>query len=46
MMIYQYEKAKGTKQCVIKRKRKLEDYENCLEAGQLEKQKTKKTQKN
>ena len=29
-------KAKGTKKCVIKRKRKFENYENCLEATQLE----------
>ena len=26
-------KAKGTKKCVIKRKRKLENYRNCLEAA-------------
>ena len=32
-------KAKGTKKCVIKRKPKLEDSENCLEAIQLEKKK-------
>ena len=29
-------KAKGTKKCVIKRKRKFEDYKNCLEAGKIE----------
>ena len=29
-------KTKGTKKCVIKRKLKFEDYENCLEATQLE----------
>ena len=29
-------KAKGTKKCVIKRKLKLEDYKNCLEATQIE----------
>ena len=29
-------KAKGTKKCVIKRKRKFEDYTNCLEATQPE----------
>ena len=29
-------KAKGTKECVIKRKLKFEDYKNCLEATQLE----------
>ena len=29
-------KAKGTNKCVIKRKHRLEDYENCLEAAQLE----------
>ena len=28
--------AKGTKKCVIKRKTKLENYKNCLEATQLE----------
>ena len=27
---------KGTKKCVIKRKLKFENYENCLEATQLE----------
>ena len=30
-------KAKGTKVCVIKRKIKFQDYENCLEASQVEK---------
>ena len=30
-------KAKGTKVCVIKRKNKFQDYENCLEASQVEK---------
>ena len=29
-------KAKGTKNCVIKRKLKFENYKNCLEATQLE----------
>ena len=29
-------KAKDTKSCVIKRKLKLENYRNCLEATQLE----------
>ena len=29
-------KAKGTKKCVIKRKRKLENHGNCLEASQFE----------
>ena len=29
-------KAKGTKNCVIKRKRKLGNYKNCLEATRLE----------
>ena len=29
-------KAKVTKKCVIKRKLKIEDYKNCLEATQLE----------
>ena len=32
-------KTKGTKKCVIKRKPKLEDSENCLEAIQLENKK-------
>ena len=30
------EKAKGTKQCVIKRKLEFEYYENCLESTVLE----------
>ena len=29
-------KAKGTKQCVIKRKLKFENYENCLDTTRLE----------
>ena len=29
-------KTKGTKKCIIKRKLKLENYKNCLEATQLE----------
>ena len=29
-------KAKGTKNCVIRRKPKFENYKNCLEATQLE----------
>ena len=29
-------KAKGTKECVIKRKLKFENYKNCLEATQRE----------
>ena len=29
-------KAKDTKNCVIKRKLKFEDYKNCLEAAQIE----------
>ena len=29
-------KAKGTKQCVIKRKPKFENYKNCLEATQFD----------
>ena len=29
-------KAKGTKKCVMKRKRKTENYKNCLEATQVE----------
>ena len=28
-------KTKETKNCVIKRKRKFEDYKNCLEAAQI-----------
>ena len=28
-------KAKGIKKCIIKRKLKFEDYENCLEASQI-----------
>ena len=27
---------KGTKKCVIKRKLKVQDYKNCLEAAQIE----------
>ena len=30
------EKAKGTKKCVIKKKKKFENYQNCLEATRLE----------
>ena len=30
-------KAKSSKKCIIKRKLKFENYENCLEATQLEK---------
>ena len=33
------EKGKGTKKCVIKRKRKSENYKNCLEAALTEKKK-------
>ena len=29
-------KAKGTKNCVIKRRLKFQDYKNCLEAFQIE----------
>ena len=29
-------KAKGTKECVVKRKLKFEDYKNCLESVQIE----------
>ena len=29
-------KAKGTKNCVVKRKRKFENYKNCLEVTQLD----------
>ena len=32
----EYTKTNGTKECVIKRKLKSENYENCLEATQLE----------
>ena len=32
----QKKKAKSTKKCVIKRKVKFEDYENCLEVVQTE----------
>ena len=28
-------KAKGTKQCIIKRKLKIQDYKNCLEAAHI-----------
>ena len=28
-------KAKGTKQCVLKRKLKIEDYKNCIEPMQI-----------
>ena len=31
--------AKATKKCVIKRKLKFQDYKNCLEAAQFEKNK-------
>ena len=30
------EDKKGTKKCVIKRKRKFQGYKNCLEAAQIE----------
>ena len=30
------EKAKGTKKCVIKTENNFQDYENCLEAAQIE----------
>ena len=30
------EKAKGTRKCIIKQKRKFKDYKNCLEVNQLE----------
>ena len=33
------EKGEGTKKCVIKRKRKSENYKNCLEAALTEKKK-------
>ena len=33
----QDKKPKGTKKCIIKRKLKLQDYKNCLEAIQNEK---------
>ena len=32
----EYKKTKSTKKCVIKRKLKLENYKNCLEATQLD----------
>ena len=38
-------KAKGTKKCVIKRKLKFKDYENCLEIAQIE-NKTNHLEKN
>ena len=31
-----YQKTKGTKKCVIKRKIKFEDYKNCFEATKIE----------
>ena len=34
-------KSKGTEKCVIKRKRKFEDYKNCSEATELELEKNK-----
>ena len=37
--------AKGTKKCVIERKLKCEDYENCLEATQLKKKHEESTKK-
>ena len=36
MTIVKIKKQKCTKKCVIKRKPKLENYKNCLEATQLE----------
>ena len=36
---YSYLKQKGLKKCVIKRKRKFQDYKNCLEAAQIERKK-------
>ena len=35
MMVMKIKKAKGTKNCVIKRKCKSEDYRNCLEQNQI-----------
>ena len=35
-MVVKIKKAKVTKNCVIKRKLKFENYKNCLEATQLE----------
>ena len=32
----EHKKEKGTKNCVIKRKVKFQDYKNCLEAAQIE----------
>ena len=39
-------RAKGTKNCALKRNLKFEDYKYCLEATQLEKKKKKTTRKN
>ena len=36
MTVVKIKKPKGTKKCVIKQKRKFENYKNCLEASQLE----------
>ena len=36
MMIVKIKKSKGTKNCIIKRKLKFENYKNCVEATQLE----------
>ena len=36
-------KAKGTKNCALKRNLKFEDYKYCLEATQVEKKTKKKT---
>ena len=33
---YEDKKAKGTAKCVINRKLKFQDYQNCLEAAQIE----------
>ena len=34
--VSEHKKAKSTKMCVIKRKRKFENYTSCLEATQIE----------
>ena len=36
MTVVKIKKAKGTKKCVIKRKLKVENFKNCLEATQLD----------
>ena len=36
MTVVKIKKAKGTEKCVIKRKLKVENFKNCLEATQLD----------